>query len=211
MKNIVTIENNDLIVTLEDVATFSGNTEKSIKRLLVDNEDKFEELGLKVKSSKAILNRLSELKLNEEQTTFLMILMRNSPQVVEFKFNLVKQFMLLKDMVCESSKKQLIESRQQTLEAKRNNYGKERGHGFESAFRIISNCEADISTTDFNNLLYDEGIIDSETVTITNFIANGTTSLEDKGTVLVHTDTAEAILDKYEIPRKIDSQMKFDF
>ena len=113
---------------------------------------------------------------------------------------------------CEIKTVKTIERKDKTIkELKSSKYGKERGHGFESAFRIISNCEADISTTDFNNLLYDEGIIDSETVTITNFTANGTTSLEDKGTVLIHTDTAEAILDKYEIPRKIDSQMKFDF
>ena len=112
---------------------------------------------------------------------------------------------------CETVRVQMLEKDKTIKKLKSSRYGKERGHGFESAFRIISNCEADISTSDFNNLLYDEGIIDSETVTITNFIANGTTSLEDKGTVLIHTDTAEAILDKYEIPRKIDSQMKFTF
>ena len=163
MKNIVKVENSELVVTISDISKFSGNNEKSVKRLLVDNEDKFELLGLKVKSSKAILNRLSELKLNEEQTTFLFVLMRNTPQVLDFKFNLVRQFMALKDMVCETNKIQLEDLRKQNkvLRIKKMKTYKD---GFVSLRKYLKENEIPLSEETALSILISKSVVEKRDV-----------------------------------------------
>lgn len=213
MKNIVTLENNDLVVTIKDIAKYSGNDIKSVKRLLTDNEEKFDELGLKVKESKAILNQLDKLKLNQEQSMFLFILMRNSPQIVEFKFNLVKQFMMLKDMVCETKQaqldtlsseknqalKQLSISQRETKDAKRKNHAYPRNGGFETVTRIIEDYGVNITPHDLNQLLVKVGVLRVEVVEVNHY-----KSLQMSGIIpLVHTDTVIKILDGEKIQRGV--------
>jgi len=90
-------------------------------------------------------------------------------------------------------------------------YAKVRGFGFETAHRIIAIKEADISTSDFNKLLLREGLIRGEERVVIDYLPTGEASLGDLGAVVIHVDSAAMVLDKYNIPQKVDAQQRFDF
>ena len=64
MKNIVHIENNDLVVSIQDVADYSKTKYESVKRLLQNNSEEFKELGLRLPKE----YDFKTLLLNEPQT-----------------------------------------------------------------------------------------------------------------------------------------------
>ena len=206
MKEIVIIENNELVVSVEDIVKFSGNAYKSVRRLILNNEDKFELLGLKVKQHKEILNRLYKMKLNEEQTTFLFILMRNTPQILEFKFNLVRQFMQLKDMVCETNKiqlesknNQLLETRLRLKEAKRKMYAHPRNGNSETVTRIISDYGIEISAADLNMILVGKKLLTATAKKGFDFSNENMSG----NTPLLHIETVLNIVDEVGITRRL--------
>ena len=90
-------------------------------------------------------------------------------------------------------------------------YAKPRGFGFETVFRIISDCEADISASDFNKLLLKEKVIYEEHYMATRYIPNQSSSLLSDGNIVIHTDTAKHILQKHNVPMLLDRQQVFSF
>jgi len=93
---------NEPYTTSKIIADCGGQEHESVIRLINSYQKEIRELGklpsLKeeysdLKSEKSKRGRPSKVFcLNEEQATFLITLMRNTPQVVLFKKNLVKQF-----------------------------------------------------------------------------------------------------------------------
>lgn len=91
----------------------------SAKVLIKKYRDKFNELGtsdkkgfvkaldLKSVGRKGTKTFSQYYELNENQVNFLITLFKNTPQVVDFKFKLVKEFSLMKDII----QTQLIERR----------------------------------------------------------------------------------------------------
>ena len=211
MKNIVKVDDTQLVVTIKDVANFSGNKQKSIRDLILRNHESFKELGLSL-NKEYDLKSQSEMKLNEEQTTFLMILMRNNPTVVKFKLELVKQFMKLKSSANKYHQHQLKEKDKQIIEAKRKTYAHSREGKFHCVTNILRDTGANISAEVFNKLLLERKYISQKEVTVKKYIANekeSTTSLD--GTVLVHYDTAISILKDFDVEFEEGNQMKMDF
>jgi len=196
MKNIVKIENSEMVVSINDISNFSENKVKSIRDLIIRNEKEFESLGLRIVKEYDLKSQ-SEMKLNEEQTTFLMILMRNSPKIVEFKFNLVKQFMKLKDMVCETNKAQLEQKDKHIEKLSSKVYAKPRGNGLETVVRTIKNNQINITPYDLNKILVEVGILNVQEIKINKY-----TSLNmDGDTPLIHEETVVKLCDDRNIKR----------
>ncbi len=114
---IVTIEKDEAFVTVDTLVKFSGNGEEAIKssilkykeELLDFSKEKPFFLTISEGRHKGNINWLS-IKLNEDQATFLLSLMQNTPEVVKFKVNLVKEFRKLKNLALEvKSPMQLIQ------------------------------------------------------------------------------------------------------
>lgn len=109
------IENieNEFRVSHRVVAEQTDNQEVAISNLINKYKNEFGEFGMlhfkneAIKNSKNKVNELKTYYLNEQQATFLMTLLRNSPKVVIFKKALVKAFYELKEKV--SSKVTQIE------------------------------------------------------------------------------------------------------
>jgi CRISPR/Cas system CSM-associated protein Csm2 small subunit len=103
--NIVTIEDDSAYVTIETLVKFSGNGEKPIKALIRKYESRLESKSSAFSKSSDSFKfpRLSsgtnensinwsEVKLNERQAMFLLTLMANSEQVVNFKDDMETEF-----------------------------------------------------------------------------------------------------------------------
>ncbi|MDX9744224.1 MAG: Rha family transcriptional regulator [Arcobacteraceae bacterium] len=97
---------NEFRVSHRVVAEQTDNQEKSILDLVTRNENHFKDFGvLRFKIAKTTNTDLGNGRpsktyyLNEQQATFLMTLLRNSPKVVIFKKALVKAFYELKEKV----------------------------------------------------------------------------------------------------------------
>lgn len=109
---IETIEN-EFRVSHRVIAEQTDNQEKSILDLVTRNKNHFGDFGqlrfkiATVGNSVGAKNEQKTYYLNEQQATFLMTLLRNSPKVVIFKKALVKAFYELKEKV--SSKVTQIE------------------------------------------------------------------------------------------------------
>jgi len=74
LNEIIRVENNELFVTLDDVARFSGVAYESVRDLLTRNKQDFKDLGLNLDNN--ISKRYSDLKLSEPQAKFLLTIMR---------------------------------------------------------------------------------------------------------------------------------------
>jgi len=198
MKNIVTIENSNLIVTLNDVVFYSGNKYESIRRLMIDNRNEFEELGVEFKTKRNINVDFKSMKLNEEQTTFLMILMRNNPIVVKFKFNLVKQFMALKDMVCETNRLKLDLVRKDLKQAQ-SNKRKTYKDGFMSLSKYLSDNEIILNQDEAFGILYAKDLIGfKEVPTIRRVLLDETLGRQDNfGVIEFNSRALDGIFAEY--------------
>ena len=93
MKNIVTLKANTAQVTVKNISTFSKVSERAIVKTVRTNEKEFRSLGLSFPSDLSHIHQV----LNESQATFLMTLLKNTPVVVAFKLELVKQFMTMRE------------------------------------------------------------------------------------------------------------------
>ena len=213
MTNLVEIKNNETLVPLKSIIEYSGNKYETVRDIITKNKYKFIQLGLsKAKDMTDFKSAVFEdnLSLNEEQTSFLFVLMSNNDRIIEFKFNLVKQFYEMKSSLINQGNRLLIEKDKTIRQLQEHVYAKPRGFGFENVFRIIKDYELDISTSDFNKILSSEGIIREESYLATRYIPNGTTSLENDGSVVVHVDTALGILQKHNIKSIPQNQLRFD-
>lgn len=108
MQNIVKVNNEVPVVTLNDVIKFSGNTAKSTKELILKYEEEIMSLSLSkledsgengklVRRSSGLSVDWAKVELDEAQSSFLLTLMQNTEKVVAFKLRLIKEFMSIKE------------------------------------------------------------------------------------------------------------------
>ena len=203
MKDIVSIEkNNELRVQVLDIAKFSQNTLNSVQGLIRNHSKSLKEFG-NLKSAEQGVFKLSE-SLNEEQSYFLLTLMKNSPKVLLFKKNLIKQFFKYREQICETNKlqleskdKQLKISQQQTEDAKREVYAHPRNGNVETVTRIIKDSSVEMSANDLNMLLVGEGMLKATPKKGFDFCSE----IMSGNTPLLHVDTVLKIIDKNGIKR----------
>jgi phage regulator Rha-like protein len=93
--------------TSKVISQFSGVAHKKIKIDIRKYESKFKTLGLLAPyETESTGGRPEEIyRLNEPQASFLMTLLKNTPVVVAFKFELVKQFYAMR---IELTRRQLL-------------------------------------------------------------------------------------------------------
>lgn len=83
--------------TSKVIAECGGQEHRAIRQLIESHKKELQEFGrvtfemIPLETNGGV-QEIKVYKLNEEQATFLITLMRNTPQVVLFKKNLVKQF-----------------------------------------------------------------------------------------------------------------------
>ncbi|CAK1243772.1 Phage regulatory protein Rha (pRha) [Fructobacillus tropaeoli] len=88
--------------TAEVIAEHTGNLYRSVSNLIRDNKNDLEEFGvLHFENAKPLTGAMGGrpkkvYRLNEQQATFLITLLDNTPQVKEFKKALVKAFYSIK-------------------------------------------------------------------------------------------------------------------
>lgn len=80
--------------TSEVIAEYSGNSRKAIQNLINRYKDKLEQYGKVVFEILPLPSgqKAKIYHLNEQQATFLITLLKNTPNVVAFKFELTRQF-----------------------------------------------------------------------------------------------------------------------
>ena len=80
--------------TSEVIAEYSGNSHHAIQQLINKNKEKLEDFGKVAFEMRALPSgqKAKIYHLNERQATFLITLLKNTPNVVAFKFELTKQF-----------------------------------------------------------------------------------------------------------------------
>ena len=106
MKAIVKVDNDNLVVSLDDVASFAGIQYVAVQKMVSKHKDAFEELGLEITSQHGNIKLLS---LNEYQASFLITLLKNTPKVAKFKLELIKQFQSMRQqLVREQTKHNLV-------------------------------------------------------------------------------------------------------
>lgn len=87
------------ITDTKTIANKVGVSHRYIKKHILKHNDKFLELGLLVAyATESNGGRPEEIfQLNEQQATFLMMLLKNTDEVVQFKFDLTRAFFLMKN------------------------------------------------------------------------------------------------------------------
>ena len=104
MDNLVFINSNNLneepYTTSKIISEYGGQEHKAVKQLTKTYIKKFQKLG-KVTFEMSFNPKTSRnykvYKLNEPQATFLITLMKNTDRVVNFKFELTKQFYAMRE------------------------------------------------------------------------------------------------------------------
>ncbi len=95
-----------------------GIQHRNIKKHLKDQEKYFLRFGLLVAcATESTGGRPEEIiELNEEQSMFLMTLLKNTEEVVEFKFNLVKAFNFMKkELMVRINTRHLVKEKRKEL------------------------------------------------------------------------------------------------
>lgn len=108
MNELAIIKDDQIFTDSIIIADGTNNEHESIVRLIDNYTPKLEELGkiefIDLKSGKR--GRPTRIyELNEPQATFLMTLLRNSDQVVQFKLRLTKEFFRLRQSLIEQKSK----------------------------------------------------------------------------------------------------------
>ena len=214
MNNIVSSENGELIVSIKDIARFSENKYTSVQNLIVRKRKDFEELGLSIPKD----YDFKSLRLNEPQTTLLMISLRSNPIVDKFRLNLVKQFYAMKKEIIRKSEKtiesknnQLKISQKQTQEAVRKRYASSGDEYFCCVKKYIDENELDISSEDFNTILLDEDVITQKKIDRYAPAPLEPFSAYDGTSVVVNIQKMNEICKLRNISILEDDQMTFDF
>ena len=102
-KNLVEVIDNEIRVSHRVIATNTNNQDKNISEMISKYKSDIEEFGRlpfkteAIKNSKNKVNHQITHYLNEQQSTFLMTLLRNNKAVVVFKKALVKAFFDMRD------------------------------------------------------------------------------------------------------------------
>ena len=94
MKNIVIKENGEAKVSIRDIASYSGYDVVGVRNLINRHNDR-----LKIEMPKGSHKILSGLNLTERQATHLIIFMKNTPSVLDFKDSLISQFFAMREII----------------------------------------------------------------------------------------------------------------
>ena len=170
MKHMVQIQNNDLVVSIQDMADFSKTDYSSVRRLLRNNSKSFEELDLFLPKNVDFKSTL----LNEPQATFLITLMENTDVVRRFRLKLVMEFYAMRQRLCEVNRVQLeiAQSEIKQLQVKRL---KIYSHGFMSLRKYLKDNEIDLTEETAWGLLLSSGVVVQRDVIVSKkFLADDT-------------------------------------
>lgn len=102
---IVNVENGEPMTTTLQIALGLGLQHKNVMQMVRTYLPDFQEFGLVAFKTRARLEGrhgggdVRYVALNEQQATFLMTLLRNSPRVIEFKKALVKAFFETREFI----------------------------------------------------------------------------------------------------------------
>jgi phage regulator Rha-like protein len=124
MKELVKVKGHDIFTDSLVIAKGTENSHKSVKNLIAKYEKEFLELG-RVVFKKAPFDTnggeqdITYYDLNEPQATFLMTLLRNSKEVVEFKLELTKEFYRMRQFILERQSAEWQETRLSGKHARR--------------------------------------------------------------------------------------------
>ena len=187
MENIVTVENGELKVSIADIAKFSNVDVNSIKSLINTHKERFN-IELVSGSHK----EFKSLCLTERETTHLLLYMRNTDEVMDFKDSLVDQFFSMRNIIQSQHEKQLAQKDQEIKKLiKERKYGEMRAGTSQTVTWIIKEYQIDMSANELNNELYKKGMLNREIVEEFRYLAPEMS----KGVPIVNVDMTLALVD----------------
>lgn len=103
--DLVKLEKDEPVTTTKIISEGLGIAHRHIKKHIKEHEKKFLQLGLLVAcATESIGGRPEEImQLNEPQSAFLLTLLKNTEIVVDFKFELTKEFFRMRKALNEIS------------------------------------------------------------------------------------------------------------
>lgn len=115
MTNLVELKGNDVFTDSLVIAEGTGVQHQSVKRMILKNEKDLKDFGtLSILNRESTGGRPEEIyRLNEQQATFLVTLLRNTKVVVAFKSELVRQFYAMRRLLLERETQTWQETRYQ--------------------------------------------------------------------------------------------------
>lgn len=115
MANLVELKGNDVFTDSLVIAEGTGVQHQSVKRMILKNEKDLKDFGtLSILNRESTGGRPEEIyRLNEQQATFLVTLLRNTKVVVAFKSELVRQFYAMRRLLLERETQTWQETRYQ--------------------------------------------------------------------------------------------------
>ncbi len=209
MKNIVIAKDKKLFVSLKDIAEFSGYQLNGVIDLVNRHKRR-----LDINLPKGSYKVLSGLNLTERQATHLIILMKNTDEVLNFKDALIEQFFKMRDVL--ENQHAIIEQAQKKHIIKLQNrvYGAERGKSYETISFIKRTFEIEEDVNELNSMLFDADILDKEDIISSIFVpAYGSSfAVRSGNATLIHVDTAIKVFKALGVVcGKFDSQLIFNF
>ena len=116
MNDLVVLKKDDVFTTSEILATGTGVEHRKLKVTINKYKLQLETLGLLApyQAESTGGRRKEGYFLNEPQATFLITLLKNTENVVEFKLELVKQFFEMRKFIMERHTAEWVESRRQS-------------------------------------------------------------------------------------------------
>lgn len=140
MKELVFVESKgqEPFTTSEIIANCTGINHRRVKDAIRKNKEALKSFGLLgAYQTESTGGRPQEIfKLNEQQATFLITLLKNTPSVLEFKKELVRQFYAMRSLLMEKKTPVWQDTRQLAKEIRKRetdtikafvNYAKEQG------------------------------------------------------------------------------------
>jgi len=197
MKNIVHIQKNDLVVSIQDMAKFSNTESRSIENLVRTHSEHFEKLGLVVKQKGKYRDFKSQL-FNEPQATFLITLMRNTKKVTDFKISLVMEFYRMREQLCEVNRIQL-ETAHKEIKHLQLNKRKRYRHGFVALNTYLKENEISLNLDEAFKMLDEYNIVENRMITTDRIFLIDKTfgTQEGHGTIQFNSRSLDLIFRDY--------------
>ncbi len=113
MNELVFLRGNDAFTDSLVIASGTANKHESVQRRIRDYEKEIGTLGKLGFEIRPMPSGQEQkiYKLNEQQATFLITLLKNTPIVVQFKLELVRQFYQMRQFIFERQTQSWIETR----------------------------------------------------------------------------------------------------
>jgi len=221
MANLVALKGNDVFTTSLIIAEGTGIAHRRIKDAIRKHERQLKTFGLLgAYQTESTGGRPEEIyKLNEEQATFLITLLKNTDVVVAFKLELVRQFYAMRRLLLERQTQTWQETRYQgklTRKAETDvikqlvEYAKEQGSQnadkFYMTYSKLGNKMAGIASRDTANVMQLNNLNVIENI-ILHCIQLGI--LEDKHYKQIYQDCKQRLIDYQVIAFLEPSKEKF--